>query len=102
MKYDSNKNISQNSNVNVTVIFPAKNEEGTIETAISTAKQSQFEPEILVVDAYSTDKTAELATKAGAKVIQQPTQIFPGKIWEGCWITLAPALVANSAVLSVE
>lgn len=62
----------------VTVIFPAKNE-GTIQTAISTAKQSQFAPEILVVDAYSTDKTAELATKAGAKVIQQPTQIFPGK-----------------------
>ncbi len=62
-----------------TVIFPAKNEEGTIQTAISTAKQSQFEPEILVVDAYSTDKTAELATKAGAKVIQQPSQIFPGK-----------------------
>jgi glycosyltransferase involved in cell wall biosynthesis len=79
LKYDSNKNISQNSNVNVTVIFPAKNEEGTIETAISTAKQSQFAPEILVVDAYSTDKTAELATKAGAKVIRQPSQIFPGK-----------------------
>jgi glycosyltransferase involved in cell wall biosynthesis len=56
----------------VTVIFIAKNEEGTIQTAISTAKQSQFEPAILVVDAYSTDK-------AGAKVIQQPSQIFPGK-----------------------
>jgi glucosyl-3-phosphoglycerate synthase len=63
----------------VIVIFPAKNEEGTIETAISTAKQSQFVPEILVVDAYSIDKTSELAAKAGAKVIQQPTQIFPGK-----------------------
>jgi glycosyltransferase involved in cell wall biosynthesis len=63
----------------VTVIFPAKNEEDTIQTAISTAKQSQFAPEILVVDAYSTDKTAELATKVGAKVIQQRTQIFPGK-----------------------
>jgi hypothetical protein len=32
-----------------------------------------------VVDAYSTDKTSELAMKAGARVIQQPTQIFPGK-----------------------
>lgn len=70
---------SQNSDVDVTVIFPAKNEEGTIETAILTAKQSHFTPEILVIDAYSTDKTVELATKAGAKVIQQPTQIFPGK-----------------------
>ena len=32
-----------------------------------------------MVDAYSTDKTSELAMKAGARVIQQPTQIFPGK-----------------------
>jgi glycosyltransferase involved in cell wall biosynthesis len=71
--------MSLNSDSKVTVIFPAKNEEGTIETAISTAKQSSFRPEILVVDAYSTDKTAELAKNAGAKVIQQPTQIFPGE-----------------------
>ena len=27
---------------------------------------------------------------------------FPGKICAGCWITVAPALVANSAVLSLE
>jgi glycosyltransferase involved in cell wall biosynthesis len=60
------------------VIFHAKNEEGTIERAISTAKQSYFKPEILVVDAYSTDKTSELAMKAGAGVIQQLTQVFPG------------------------
>jgi glycosyltransferase involved in cell wall biosynthesis len=69
--------MSENSDAKVIVIFPAKNEEGTIETAILTAKQSQFAPEILVVDAYSTDKTCELAMKAGASVIQQPTQIFP-------------------------
>jgi glucosyl-3-phosphoglycerate synthase len=71
--------MSQNSDSKVSVIFPAKNEEGTIETAISTVKQSHFRPKILVVDAYSTDRTVELATKAGAKVIQQPAQIFPGK-----------------------
>lgn len=52
----NNKNYSQNSDLKVIVIFPAKNEEGTIENAISTAKQSYYKPEILVVDAYSTDK----------------------------------------------
>ena len=57
------KNHSQNSDAKVIVIFPAKNEEATIGKAISTAKQSYFKPEILVVDAYSTDMTAELATK---------------------------------------
>ena len=63
----------------VVVIFPAKNEENTIEGAISVASQSNFNPDIMVVDAYSSDKTAEMVLKAGATVIRQPEQIFPGK-----------------------
>lgn len=63
----------------VTVIFPTKNEESTIEGVISVASKSSFNPDILVVDAYSSDKTVELAIKAGATVIRQPEQIFPGK-----------------------
>ena len=39
-----------NYDLGVTVIFPAKNEEGTIQTAILTTKQSQFEPDILVLN----------------------------------------------------
>jgi Glycosyl transferase family 2 len=75
----TNPTRSENSNPKVIVIFPAKNEEYTIENAIATAKQSYYKPYILVVDAYSTDKTYELAIRAGATVIQQPTQVFPGK-----------------------
>lgn len=67
------------NDLKVTVIFPAKNEEGTIKNTVSTATRSNFKPEVIVVDAYSNDKTAELATSAGAIVIQQPEQIFPGK-----------------------
>ena len=67
MNNNNKKSQSQSSDAKVIVIFPAKNEEGTIERAISTAKQSYFKPEILVVDAYSTDKTSELAMKAGLK-----------------------------------
>ncbi|HEU4824653.1 MAG TPA: glycosyltransferase [Nitrososphaeraceae archaeon] len=63
----------------VTVIFPAKNEESTIEGVISVVSESTFDPDIMVVDAYSSDKTVELAVKAGATVIQQPEQVFPGK-----------------------
>ena len=55
----------------VVVIFPAKNEEGTIEHVITTAKKSQYCPEVIVVDAYSSDKTAELALNVGAQVIQR-------------------------------
>ena len=37
----------------VLLIFPAKNEEETIEHVITTAKQSRYSPEIIVVDAFS-------------------------------------------------
>lgn len=61
------------------VIFPAKNEEGTIENSIATAKQSYYKPDVILVDAFSTDKTTQLAGRAGAIIIQQPTKNFPAK-----------------------
>ena len=61
------------------VIFPAKNEEGTIENSIAITKQSYYKPDIILVDAFSTDETTQLAGRAGAIVIQQPTKIFPAK-----------------------
>ena len=63
----------------VLLIFPAKNEEETIEHVITTAKQSRYSPEIIVVDAFSSDRTVELARKAGGIVIQQDAKTFPGK-----------------------
>jgi glucosyl-3-phosphoglycerate synthase len=50
-----------------------------IENSIANAKQSSYKPEVIIVDAYSTDKTAELAKRAGAIVIQQRSKIFPAK-----------------------
>jgi glucosyl-3-phosphoglycerate synthase len=70
---------SENSIPKVIVIFPAKNEENTIENSIATAKHSYYKPDIVLVDAYSTDKTTQLAEKSGAIVIQQPTKVFPAK-----------------------
>lgn len=61
------------------VIFPAKNEEDIIEHVIRTAKKSRHSPEVIVVDAYSSDATVSKARKAGAKVIQQENKLFPGK-----------------------
>ncbi|MGB7956174.1 MAG: glycosyltransferase, partial [Candidatus Nitrosopolaris sp.] len=75
----THQNNSQNSIPKVMVIFPAKNEEGTIENSIATTKQSYYKPDVILVDAFSTDKTIQLAGKAGAIVIQQPTKIFPAK-----------------------
>jgi glycosyltransferase involved in cell wall biosynthesis len=61
------------------VIFPAKNEEDTIEHVIESAKKSRHSPEVIVVDAYSSDATVSKARNAGAKVIQQENKLFPGK-----------------------
>jgi len=70
---------SQSSIPKVIVIFPAKNEEGTIENSIATAKQSYYKPDVILVDGYSTDKSTQVAERAGAIVIQQPTKSFPAK-----------------------
>jgi len=75
----TDQNNPQNSTPKVIVIFPAKNEEGTIENSIANANHSFYKPEVIVVDAYSTGKTVELAKRAGAIVIQQPSKIFPAK-----------------------
>jgi glycosyltransferase involved in cell wall biosynthesis len=70
---------NMNSKPRVTVIFATKNEENTIQDSIATANRSYYEPTVIVVDAYSTDKTSELARNSGAVVIQQSKQVFPGK-----------------------
>ncbi len=61
------------------IIFPAKNEAETIARCIETARKSKYEPEILVVDGHSSDKTRAEAKSAGATVIQQSRSIFPAK-----------------------
>ena len=61
------------------VIFPAKNEAETIARCVETAQKSKYEPEILVVDGHSSDKTRAEAKSAGAIVIKQSRSIFPAK-----------------------
>lgn len=63
----------------VIVIFPARNEADTIARCIEIANQSQYQPEILVIDGHSTDSTREIAASAGATVIEQSEGIFPAK-----------------------
>ncbi len=63
----------------VIVIFPTKNVQDTIERVILTAKKSKYNPNIIVVDAFSSDKTGDLALNAGAKVIEQDAKAFPAK-----------------------
>ena len=54
----------------VTVVMISRNEEKSVEKVISDIKKYVPGAEILIVDS-STDRTAELAKKLGAKVIRQ-------------------------------
>lgn len=57
----------------VSIVFPAYNEEKYISDAIKDFSLDVVD-EIIVIDNNSTDKTAELAKKAGAKVIKEERQ----------------------------
>lgn len=57
----------------ISVVIPALNEEKLLPKTLETLHALDRKPdEILVVDASSTDKTVEVATKAGARVITVP------------------------------
>ncbi|WNQ10027.1 glycosyltransferase [Paenibacillus aurantius] len=71
----------------VTVIIPARNEEGRIgELLASLASQTDPPYEVLVADDDSEDRTADISTAAGARVIRSGPlpDGWLGKSW-GCW-----------------
>jgi dolichol-phosphate hexosyltransferase len=63
----------------ITVIIPCYNEEAGIAGVITSLPRKAlaaqgFEVEVLVIDNNSKDRTAEVATAAGARVIHEPKQ----------------------------
>jgi len=54
-----------------TLLIPCHNEESTIGIMVSQLKREYPQVEVIVVDNNSNDKTALVATKLGAKVIQE-------------------------------
>ncbi|TSC88459.1 MAG: Glycosyl transferase family protein [Microgenomates group bacterium Gr01-1014_16] len=80
----------------LSVVITAWNEEKNIARAISSAKP--IADEIVVIDTESTDKTAEIAKKLGAKVfhhkntgIVEPVRNFSISKAKGDWILLLDA-----------
>lgn len=57
----------------ITAIIPTLNEEIFIAEAI---RRVSFADEILVIDSFSSDKTVEAASKAGAKIVQRKFDDF--------------------------
>jgi peptidoglycan/xylan/chitin deacetylase (PgdA/CDA1 family) len=66
------------TNLKISVIIPARNEEMYIESCINSVKSQDFSDyEIIVVDNGSTDKTAEIAENLGARVVPEPIAGLP-------------------------
>ncbi len=91
----------------LSVVITAWNEEKNIARAISSAKV--IADEIVVIDTESTDKTAEIAKKLGAKVyghkntgIVEPVRNFSVTKARGDWIFLLDADEEISQSLSEE
>lgn len=71
----------------VSVVIPAYNEEKNIGSCLTAFKNQDFSHqnfEIIVVDNNSTDKTAQIAQKMGAKVILEKTQGYVFALRKGC------------------
>jgi glycosyltransferase involved in cell wall biosynthesis len=58
----------------ISVVMPAYNEEENIFRAVTEFKTNPYVDEVLVVNNNSTDKTKDLAIKAGAKVVDEEKQ----------------------------
>ncbi|MCM3357756.1 glycosyltransferase [Psychrobacillus sp. MER TA 171] len=75
-------------NPSITVIIPARNEEGRLQPLLESLQKQSLKPkEIIVVDDESTDRTVQIAKEFGGRVIQT----HEGDLsWKGksaaCWI----------------
>ena len=60
----------------IVTVIPALNEERTIE---SVAREDLSHGDVIVVDDGSTDRTSELAARAGARVIRHERNLGKGR-----------------------
>jgi glycosyltransferase involved in cell wall biosynthesis len=67
----------------VTVVFPAYNEEEGIARAVEDFGSVEYVDEVLVVDNNSSDRTAELAEQAGARVVTESKQGYGHALQRG-------------------
>jgi glycosyltransferase involved in cell wall biosynthesis len=63
---------------NLSVIIPAKNEAAVIGEVVSSIRRKYNNTEVIVIDDGSTDETAELAQKSGARVVSHPISLGNG------------------------
>ena len=79
-KCNEPKDNSKKSNLSISVIIPARNEEKNLENLFNSLKnQTTILEEVILVDNDSTDKTPDIGKKYNAKAIT--LNIYPVKIF---------------------
>ncbi|WP_069385931.1 glucosyl-3-phosphoglycerate synthase [Cellulosimicrobium cellulans] len=102
----------EKSGSRVSVVLPARDEEATVGAIVSTLRRELVETvplidEIVVVDSWSVDRTAQEARDAGARVVQQAQVLpevgdLPGKgeaLWKSLFVTEGDIVVFVDADL---
>jgi glycosyltransferase involved in cell wall biosynthesis len=64
--------------MSLSIVIPAKNENGAIGTVVARAREQYADAEIIVVNDGSTDDTAAVALAAGATVVNHPESLGNG------------------------
>lgn len=88
----------------VSVVIPARNEEGTISRTLRSVRRALLKRvsyEIIVVDDQSTDRTRELAKSQGAYVVVSNTETIGGSRNEGEKVATGEVLVFLDADVTV-
>src|SRR3989339_1848455 len=84
----------------VSVVIPAYNEEKTLPFLLKSLRSQNFpkeEYEVIVVDNNSTDKTAKIAEKLGAKVLPEERQGIPYARDKGVRVAKGEIIVGTNA-----
>ena len=92
------------------VVIPALNEEGTIAQVVSAivAELGELVDELVVMDSLSSDRTADVASDAGARVhsvadVRPDLGVYPGKgeaLWKSQFVTSADVVAFIDADLT--
>ncbi|HKD06935.1 MAG TPA: glycosyltransferase family 2 protein [Bryobacteraceae bacterium] len=90
------KQYPQAGSVPVSVLIPAKNEEENIQACLDSVRWAN---DVVVVDSKSTDRTCEMSTAAGARVIQ--FHYVPGEMKKKNW-ALSSVDFLNSWILILD
>jgi glycosyltransferase involved in cell wall biosynthesis len=91
--------LNQSAKPRVSAIVPARNEQGCIASVVVgllLQKWSTGEPvfdEVVVANNGSTDRTADIAASAGARVIWVPSEGYGQACWEGVQASSGDVLV---------